>query len=246
MSWLSKALTSSIGRKIVVAVTGLFLCSFLVVHLVGNLQLFKNDGGVAFNIYSHFMGTNPVIRVMEIVLVAGFVFHIYETYMLTARNKAARGAQGYVVNHNEQNSPWQSRNMGLLGTIILIFLLVHLYNFFYRARFGELDPDINNNDDLFTLVASSFKQWWYVVLYVAAQIALGFHLVHGFKSAFQTLGLTHRKYTPAITYAGYAFAILVAAGFAVMPLYFYFLTDDNYQPVWAVKPLVDTINLALN
>ncbi|TGE14653.1 succinate dehydrogenase cytochrome b subunit [Hymenobacter elongatus] len=221
MSWISKTFSSSIGRKIVMAITGLFLCSFLVVHLVGNLQLFKDDGGQAFNVYSHFMGTNPLIRTVEWVLVLGFGFHIYESIMLTLRNKKARGAN-YTSSHAEQNSPWQSRNMGLLGTIILIFLLVHLYNFFYRARFGDLDPDINNNDDLYTLVATSFKQLWYVVLYVAAQIALGYHLIHGFRSAFQTLGLNHRKYTPAIKLVGYGFSVLVSAGFAAMPLYFYF------------------------
>ncbi|UOQ55518.1 succinate dehydrogenase cytochrome b subunit [Hymenobacter cellulosivorans] len=221
MSWISKTFSSSIGRKIIMAITGLFLCSFLVVHLIGNLQLFKDDGGQAFNVYSHFMGTNPLIRTVEWVLVLGFGFHIYESIVLTQRNKTARGSN-YASNHAEQNSPWQSRNMGLLGTIILIFLLVHLYNFFYRARFGELDPDINNNDDLYTLVATSFKQLWYVILYVAAQIALGYHLIHGFRSAFQTLGLNHRKYTPAIKFVGYAFSVLVSAGFAVMPLYFYF------------------------
>ncbi|MCB2377856.1 succinate dehydrogenase cytochrome b subunit [Hymenobacter sp. BT635] len=221
MSWISKTFSSSIGRKIIMSITGLFLCSFLVVHLIGNLQLFKDDGGQAFNVYSHFMGTNPIIRTVEWVLVLGFGFHIYESFVLTRRNKTARG-NGYVTDHAEQNSPWQSRNMGLLGTIILIFLLVHLYNFFYRARFGELDPDINNNDDLYTLVATSFKQLWYVILYVAAQVALGYHLVHGFRSAFQTLGLNHRKYTPAIKFVGYAFSVLVAAGFASMPLYFYF------------------------
>ncbi|TGE29488.1 succinate dehydrogenase cytochrome b subunit [Hymenobacter metallicola] len=221
MSWISKTFSSSIGRKIIMAITGLFLCSFLVVHLIGNLQLFKDDGGQAFNVYSHFMGTNPLIRTVEWVLVLGFGFHIYESIVLTQRNKTARGGN-YVSNHAEQNSPWQSRNMGLLGTIILIFLLVHLYNFFYRARFGELDPDINNNDDLYTLVATSFKQLWYVILYVAAQIALGYHLIHGFRSAFQTLGLNHRKYTPAIKFVGYAFSVIVSAGFAAMPLYFYF------------------------
>ncbi|UOQ74773.1 succinate dehydrogenase cytochrome b subunit [Hymenobacter cellulosilyticus] len=221
MSWISKTFSSSIGRKIIMSITGLFLCSFLVVHLIGNLQLFKDDGGQAFNVYSHFMGTNPLIRTVEWVLVLGFGFHIYESIVLTQRNKTARGAN-YVSNHAEQNSPWQSRNMGLLGTIILIFLLVHLYNFFYRARFGELDPDINNNDDLYTLVATSFKQLWYVILYVAAQIALGYHLIHGFRSAFQTLGLNHRKYTPAIKFVGYAFSVIVSAGFAAMPLYFYF------------------------
>ncbi|PJJ59332.1 succinate dehydrogenase cytochrome b subunit [Hymenobacter chitinivorans] len=221
MSWISKTFSSSIGRKIIMAITGLFLCSFLVVHLVGNLQLFKDDGGQAFNVYSHFMGTNPLIRTVEWVLVLGFGFHIYESIVLTQRNKTARGSN-YTSNHAEQNSPWQSRNMGLLGTIILIFLLVHLYNFFYRARFGELDPDINNNADLYTLVASSFKQLWYVILYVVAQVALGYHLIHGFRSAFQTLGLNHRKYTPAIKFVGYAFSVLVSAGFAAMPLYFYF------------------------
>ncbi|WP_400191679.1 succinate dehydrogenase cytochrome b subunit [Hymenobacter sp. B81] len=222
MSWLSNALSSSIGRKIVMSITGLFLCSFLVIHLIGNLQLFKNDGGVAFNIYSHFMGTNPVIRTLELVLVAGFVFHIYEAIVLSGKNRAARGKQRYAVDHIEQNSPWASRNMGLLGTVILVFLIIHLYNFFWRARFGDLDKDINSNDDLYTLVVTSFHQWWYVLLYVLAQAALCYHLIHGFKSAFQTLGLTHRKYTPFLTYFGYAFAIIVCAGFAAMPLYFFF------------------------
>ncbi|WP_231590773.1 succinate dehydrogenase cytochrome b subunit [Hymenobacter terrenus] len=209
------------------SVTGLFLCTFLVVHLVGNLQLFKHDHGAAFNIYSHFMGTNPIIRTIEWGLVLGFGFHIYEAFALTSRNKSARGAQGYVSNHAEQNSEWTSRNMGILGTIILIFLLIHLYNFFWRARFGSLDPDINNNDDLYSLVVSSFKQWWYVVLYVAAQISLGYHLWHGFRSGFQTLGLNHRKYTPIIKYAGYVFAVVVSAAFASMPLYFFLFTNEK-------------------
>ncbi|WP_324671582.1 succinate dehydrogenase cytochrome b subunit [Hymenobacter sp. GOD-10R] len=225
MSWISNTFSSSIGRKVVVAITGLFLCSFLVVHLIGNFQLFKNDGGAAFNIYSHFMGTNPVIRTVEWVLLLGFVFHIYESYTLAVRNRAARSV-GYVESRPSQNSPWYSRSMALLGTIILLFLLVHMYNFFYRARFGDLDPDINNNADLYTLVYSSFKQWWYVLLYVAAQVALCYHLIHGFRSGFQTLGLNHRKYTPLIRVIGYAFAILVCAGFAAMPLYFFFFKPE--------------------
>jgi succinate dehydrogenase / fumarate reductase, cytochrome b subunit len=222
MSWLSNALTSSIGRKIIMAVTGLFLCSFLVVHLVGNLQLFKNDGGAAFNIYSHFMGTNPLIRTLEFVLLAGFGFHIYEAIALTGKNRKARGGQAYVEDRIQQNSPWQSRNMGLLGTVILFFLIVHLYNFFYRARFGDLDKDINSNDDLYKLVVTSFHVEWYVALYVLAQVALCYHLIHGFKSAFQSLGLTHRKYTPFVTFLGYGFSVIVCAAFAAMPLYFYF------------------------
>jgi succinate dehydrogenase / fumarate reductase cytochrome b subunit len=244
MSWITKTFSSTIGRKIIMSVTGLFLCSFLVIHLVGNLQLFKHDNGAAFNIYSHFMGTNPIIRTIEWVLVAGFVFHIYESIMLTRRNKAARGPQAYAADHAEQNSEWTSRNMGILGTVILIFLIVHLYNFFWRARFGELDPDINNNDDLYTLVVSSFHQWWYVALYVAAQIALGYHLWHGFRSGFQTLGLNHRKYTPLIKAVGYGFAVIVSATFAAMPLYFYLFTDERGELTSTVSPLLKSLAAA--
>ena len=237
MSWFTKTFSSSIGRKIIMSLTGLFLCSFLVVHLIGNLQLFKHDDGLAFNVYSHFMGTNPIIRTIEWGLVLGFGFHIYEAIALSLRNRTARG-QGYVVNRSNENSEWTSRNMGILGTIILIFLIVHLYNFFWRARFGELDPDINNNDDLYTLVVSSFHQWWYVLLYVAAQVALGYHLWHGFRSGFQTLGLNHRKYTPVIKAVGYAFAVIVSAGFASMPLYFFLFTNEAGELSSAVLPFV--------
>ena len=244
MSWISKTFSSSIGRKIVMSLTGLFLCTFLVVHLVGNLQLFKHDDGAAFNTYSHFMGTNPIIRTIEWGLVLGFGFHIYEAVLLTRRNQGAR-PQKYAVSRPEQNSQWTSRNMGLLGSIILVFLIVHLYNFFWRARFGTLDPDINNNDDLYILVVSSFKQWWYVLLYVAAQASLGYHLWHGFGSGFQTLGLNHRKYTPLIKSVGYAFAVVVSAAFAAMPLYFFLFTDDKGHLTSAVVPLVHSLTLAL-
>ena len=230
MSWITKTFTSSIGRKIVMSLTGLFLCTFLVVHLVGNLQLFKHDQGAAFNVYSHFMGTNPVIRTIEWGLVLGFGFHIYEAWALYSRNKAARG-HGYAQWKAQQNSEWTSRNMSLLGTIILIFLIVHLYNFFWRARFGGLpkiggdNAEVRDLDNLYLAVVDSFHVWWYVLLYVLAQVSLGYHLWHGFRSGFQTLGLNHRKYTPAIKYFGYAFAVLVSAGFAAMPLYFFLFTD---------------------
>jgi succinate dehydrogenase / fumarate reductase, cytochrome b subunit len=223
MSWFTKTFSSSIGRKIVMSITGLFLCSFLVVHLIGNLQLFNNDGGQAFNVYSHFMGHNPVIRVMEFVLLAGFVFHIWDAVALTRRNKAARPV-AYAVNHSEQNSNWSSRNMGLLGTVILVFLIIHLYNFFLPTKTGGLDKVMIDGvmvDNLYIRVAESFKIWWYVVLYVISMIALAYHLMHGFQSAFQTLGLNHKKYTPAIKGFGYAFSIIVCLGFAAMPLYFF-------------------------
>jgi succinate dehydrogenase / fumarate reductase cytochrome b subunit len=178
------------------------------------------------------MGTNPIIRTIEWGLVLGFGFHIYEAWALYRRNKAARG-HGYVQWKAEQNSEWTSRNMSLLGTIILIFLIVHLYNFFWRARFGGL-PKVGGNDletrdldNLYLAVVDSFHVWWYVLLYVAAQISLGYHLWHGFRSGFQTLGLNHRKYMPLIKYAGYVFAVVVSAGFASMPLYFFLFTNEQ-------------------
>ncbi|MHA6247339.1 succinate dehydrogenase cytochrome b subunit [Pontibacter sp. CAU 1760] len=225
MNWFTKTFSSTMGRKIVMSITGLFLCSFLVVHLIGNLQLFNNDGGESFNIYSHFMGTNPIIRTMEIVLLAGFLFHIYDAIVLSRKNKAARPV-GYVNNHPEQNSTWSSRNMGLLGTVILVFLIIHLWNFFVPARFGGLEGVVIEDveyDNLYSRVVESFQIWWYVAIYVIAMVALAYHLIHGFQSAFQTLGLDHKKYTPFIQMFGYAFSVIVCLGFAIIPLYFFFL-----------------------
>ncbi len=207
------------------SVTGLFLCSFLVVHLLGNLTLFRNDGGEAFNLYSHFMASNGVIRAMEIVLVLGFLFHIYDAIVLSRRNKGARPVN-YAENHPEQNTTsWASRNMGLLGTVILVFLIVHLWNFFVPARFGSLDPVLIENveyDNLYTSVVEAFKNPIYVLIYVLGMIALAYHLIHGFQSAFQSLGLTHKKYTPFIQIFGFAFSVLICLGFAIIPLYFFF------------------------
>ncbi|MDX5420773.1 MAG: succinate dehydrogenase cytochrome b subunit [Hymenobacteraceae bacterium] len=224
MNWFTKTFSSTIGRKIVMSVTGLFLCSFLVVHLLGNLQLFNDDGGAAFNIYSYFMANNMVIRFMEIVLVLGFVFHIYDALVLTRRNKAARPVD-YSEQRPQENSTWSSRNMGLLGTVILVFLIIHLWNFFVPARFGGLDPVVVEGveyENLYLRVVQSFQIWWYVAIYVISMVALAYHLIHGFQSAFQTLGLTHKKYTPFIQAFGYAFSVIVCLGFAIIPLYFFF------------------------
>lgn len=207
------------------SLTGLFLCSFLVIHLAGNLQLLREDGGQAFNIYSRFMSTNFIIRSIEVFLFLGFIFHIYDGLYLAYLNRKARGGQRYAVNRPEENSNWSSRNMALLGTILLVFLVIHLYNFFYVARFGELDPvEIEGIEykNVYTMVVSAFQLWWYVAIYVLSMVALGFHLIHGFASAFQTLGLNHKKYTPAIKAVGYGFSIIISAGFAMLPLYFFF------------------------
>ena len=139
---------------------------------------------------------------MEIVLLLGFVLHIYEAWTLSRRNQSARSVK-YAVNHLDQNSNWSSRNMSLLGTVIFIFLLVHLYNFYFKLKFGELALDANGNKNLYVIAVESFSHWWYVALYVISMVALAFHLIHGFQSAFQTLGLSHKKYTPTIKAFGF-------------------------------------------
>lgn len=224
MSWITQTLTSTIGRKIVMAITGLFLISFLFVHLSGNLLMFRGDGGQAFNEYSHYMSTAGIIRVMEIILILGFVIHIYTSAVLTRRNQGAR-PQAYAYSNPSANSSWFSRNMGLSGTIVLIFLLVHLQNFWYRYKFHDNIPMKNYGGveikDMYYLVQTVFRQeWWLSVLYIIAMVLLSFHLIHGFQSAFQTMGLRHVKYMPIIEKAGVVIAILIPAAFAAFPIYF--------------------------
>ncbi len=249
MSWLTQTISSTIGRKVLVSLTGLFLITFLVVHLIGNFQLFKTDGGYAFNAYAKFMTTNPLIKISSYILYAGILAHIIITISLTLFNKKARGSEAYKITRPSANSTWTSRNMGLLGTIILIFLVIHLQNFWYQMKFGttpvakyelattgeitkesievaEVTSQMLKQEgvykDLYLMVSEAFKEIWLVVIYVLAMIGLGLHLAHGFQSAFQTLGLNHSRYTPFIQKLGLAFSIVVPALFASMPLIFYF------------------------
>ena len=223
MSWISKALTSTLGRKLVMSITGLFLTSFLFVHLGGNIALFYHDNGEAFNAYSHFMSTAAPIRVLELVLLAGFSIHIYTAYVLTQRNKGARPIP-YAHTQPSPGVTWFSRNMGTSGTIVLIFLLVHLKNFWYTYHYGEIGMvtvDGQPIKDMYSLTATVFKNDWYIsILYIVAMVLLGFHLNHGFASAFRSLGWEHKKYTPALQAAGAFISIVIPAGFASMPIYF--------------------------
>jgi len=226
MSWITNTLTSSIGRKATMSLTGLFLVSFLLVHLSGNFLLFKGDKGAAFNLYSNFMSTSPIIRVLEIGLVSGFLIHMITALMLTNKNKAARPI-GYAVSNNNKKVTWFSKNMGLSGSIVLVFLIIHLLNFYFpyhyiTMRYVNIEGE--NYKDMFFLVATVFKQqWWYSVLYILAMVLLGFHLQHGFNSAFQTLGLEHKKYTPMVNGLGNIISIILPLGFATMPLYFWLI-----------------------
>jgi len=224
MTWVTKTLNSTLGRKLIMALTGLFLILFLTGHVSGNLLLFKGDGGQAFNIYAKFMTTNPAIKLLSYLTYISVIGHIVYSILLSQHNKSARPVS-YSTSKGSTNSAWSSRNMGVLGTIILIFLVVHLQGFWAKMHWGEV-PTVTYEGEvyknLFLIVSEAFKQEWLVALYVLSMIFLGFHLSHGFASAFQTLGINHKKYSPAIKAIGTAYSILVPALFASMPLYIYF------------------------
>ena len=223
MSWFTRALSNTLGRKIIMALTGIFLIIFLIVHLTGNFQLLASDGGKAFNTYADFMTTNPVVKTTSFILYAAFIIHIIWSILLVRHNKSARPI-GYAKTDPLARS-WASRNMGLLGTIIFIFLVIHLRNFWYEMHWGGIETakyDQEEIRDLYAVTVAVFSQWWYVLLYVVAMVGLAFHLFHGFRSMFQTLGIYHPKYNPLINFLGAAYAILIPAGFASIPLIIYF------------------------
>lgn len=224
MSWVTQSLSSSLGRKVIMSLTGLFLCTFLVVHVAGNLQLFKGDGGRAFNEYTYFMTHNPLIMTVSYLLYTSILVHAAMALVLTRFNQASRPVK-YAYSQGSANSTWSSRNMGILGTLLFVFIVLHMRTFWYEMHFGSVpmaEYDGKQYKDLYTVVLAAFSQWWYVTIYVICMIALGYHLIHGFKSGFQSLGIRHKKYTPVIEFLGtYAFAILIPALFAAMPIYIF-------------------------
>lgn len=217
----TKFLQSSLGRKLVMGLTGLFLITFLVIHATLNSFIFFNDGGLLFNEGAMFMAENPVIRAMEYVLFLGLVLHCLQALFLTIQNNKARPVK-YAVNNGNANSKWYSRSMGLLGTLLLIFLIIHLANFWVKSRFTGLPgEDANGNENLYIVMVQAFSNLWLVVFYVLAQISLAYHLMHGFQSAFQTLGWNHPKYTQVIKSIGFGFSIIISIVFAAMPIAVY-------------------------
>ena len=224
MGWFFKFVNSSIGKKITMAVTGGFLLIFLIIHLAGNITLFF--GADAFNGYVKALEVvKPLIRVIEVVLLAAFLLHIFNGVRLWLENKRARGVT-YKVNSSSENSDVFSRTMFLTGSIVFIFLVLHLGTFFWR--FNVHDPSgLASSHEYFQIVVDFLSCWWYALLYVIAVVLLGFHLNHGFQSVFQTFGWNHKKYTPLIKKLGTIYAIIMAIGFASMPIYFFFFYGGN-------------------
>ena len=221
----SPFLKSSLGKKYLMGLTGLFLISFLVVHCFINSMVFFDASGTLFNEYAHFMGTNILIRIAEVGLFAGLLLHAGDGLMLYFQNRSAR-PQKYAYTKYAENISWYSRSMALLGTLLLIFLILHLSHFWVHSRFMTM-PEVDHPQfkvqmiDLYGLMKETFSNPFIVLIYVLAQVALAYHLLHGFWSAFQSLGLNHTKYNKAIHTAGTAFAIIVPIIFAAMPIVIY-------------------------
>lgn len=214
---------------------------------------------MAFNTYTVFMTTNPLIKTISYILYASILFHAFKGLHLVYKNRMARPVQYGMVN-GKANSHWTSRSMGILGTIILVFIVVHMSNFWFEYKFGHIpyvqytenmttgditskaytdengipktidkkleeyvdgDNKVTIVKDLYKETAEAFKSPVLVILYVFSMFAIAFHLFHGFKSGFQTLGLNHPRYNPAIRFLSlWVFALLIPALFAAMPLYF--------------------------
>ncbi|MFT5732198.1 MAG: succinate dehydrogenase / fumarate reductase cytochrome b subunit [Planctomycetota bacterium] len=214
---------SSLWRKRVMALTGGWLCVFLAVHLAGNLALFlpAERAGPIYNAYTAFMTGSPVIKLLSLVNYLAFAVHSAVALLLVLQNRRASGAR-YACARPELTSPWHTRNMGFLGSLVLAFLVIHLKTFWFRYHYGAVGVDADGLRDLYGVVCVAFREGWYVALYAAAMLALGLHLLHGVSSAFRTLGLHHRRYWRLARVFGIGFAAAVSALFGAMPLFIYF------------------------
>lgn len=212
---MGKFLGPSVGKKLVMALVGLFLILFLLVHLSINLLLLKNDP-VPFTRAAHFMATFPLVKIFEVILIGGFMIHITWGIVLQIQNWFARPLR-YKVVHYSQTS-FFSKFMIWTGGIVLVFLFIHFINFWF-IRLGLVEGDYEN---FYGLAYQLFKIPVYLVIYLVAFLILGFHLNHAFQSAFQTLGLNHPTYSPVIKGLGLIYSIVVPLGFAIIPLVIYF------------------------
>ena len=209
---------SSIGKKQIMAVTGLGLIGFTVAHLLGNFLLFL--GPDAFNLYGHTLTSNPLIYVAEAGLVAMFVTHLALAAVTTIQNRNARPVNYLVKRSTGRGETFASKTMGYTGVIIFIFLVLHLINFKYGAEYMTTVDGVEMRD-LFRLLVEYFSNPLYVAWYCFAMVALGIHTSHGFQSSAQSWGLNHPKYTPIIKITGILYAVFVTVGFSACAIFCY-------------------------
>ena len=231
MKW-SYFFTSAVGRKLVMALTGLFLISFLIIHVGLNSCIFydlewfdPSDNGSMFNRAAHFMGASLVIRLLEFGLFACFILHIIQGYVVEAKNRQKRRA-GYQVGLGNRGSKWYSRSMAILGTLIFLFLIVHVSHFWVPSRITHDLAQANyrgvETHNLFLRMYEVFQEPLIVLLYLVGVLSLAYHLFHGFHSAFRTLGVHNRRYLGMLQRLGYGFTVIVCLLFALMPISMYF------------------------
>lgn len=213
-------------RKGIIALSGLFLCLFLVVHLSANciLLLPEDLARTTYNSYSTWLRENPLIKIIAYVLYLSIIFHVIYAAIVILKNHRAKPIK-YKLNHSRENSTWTSQNMGFIGLLILIFIVVHLANFWARIKLGlgeEVGKDEIGNVDVYAVSYSLFQNIWYVLFYTLLAIPLGLHLNHGLKSAFKTLGFYHKKGIKILAQVSLIYAAVISLGFGLIPIIVYF------------------------
>ncbi len=223
---MNNYITSTIFRKILAALSGLFLTLFLLGHLAGNLQLFISgiEGQTQFNKYALFMTTNPVVKILSIVTYLSILLHVILTLYLSFKSRQARPI-GYAVSSGNANSTWSSNNMAILGSFLLLFIIVHMRSFWYEMHFGDMPyqhlDDGTKIKDLYLITTSAFANPIYTLFYVLSMLALALHLKHGVESAVQTIGLKLPNYEKSLKYIGSFIAVVIPVTFASIPIYLY-------------------------
>lgn len=207
------------------AATGIFLCIFLIVHLSANciLLLPEDVARGLYNSYSTTLRESPLIKIVAYLLYLSIVLHVVYALLITIRNRKAK-PEKYVMNHSNENSSWTSQNMGLIGLFVLLFIVVHLANFWARIKLGIGETpgyDADGNVDVYEVTYSLFQNIYYVIFYTLLMIPLGLHLYHGLKSGFKTLGFYHKKGLKTLAKVSLIYAAIMAIGFGIIPFIVY-------------------------
>ena len=213
-------------RKSMIALTGLFLCLFLIVHLSANciLLLPEDMARGMYNSYSTLLRESPLIKIVAYVLYLSIVVHVVYAVLVTIRNRQAKTTK-YAINHTNENSSWASQNMMLIGIFVLLFIVVHLANFWARIKLGmgeAVGVDAQGYVDVYEVTYSLFQNIYYVIFYSVLMIPLGYHLHHGLKSAFKTLGFYHKTGLQVIAKVAVIYALVMSIGFGLIPFIVYF------------------------
>ena len=237
------AMNSSVGKKVAMALSGIALMLFLIVHLGGNLTLFACDGGQLFNTYAHHLESlGPLLYVAEAGLLAIFLLHVFTAFGVVADKRSARPG-GYAVTASKGGNSKMtvaSKSMIYTGIILLLFIPLHIWMFKFNAGRGFTFIDLHGKEvkDLYLMVLTAFKDPAKAWAYAAVMFLLGFHLRHGFWSSLQSLGAMNPKWSPALYATGLAFALLMAAGFLALPLYLLYFGPDPATLRTAVEAAV--------